>query len=80
MVDLRMGTTVEGVAMLRAMYKDRSERPPSVRRSEFLDDGTLVTTEYDLRGQVVRQTYYWSPDQTQLLRILASLRQMPGQR
>jgi hypothetical protein len=61
------------------MKDDRSERPPSVRQTEFRDDGTLVTTEYDRRGQVVRQTYYWSPNQAQLMRILASLLQTPGQ-
>jgi hypothetical protein len=61
------------------MKEDHSERPPSLRQTEFRDDGTLVTTEYDRLGKVVRQTYYWSPDQTQLMRILASLLQTPGQ-
>jgi hypothetical protein len=62
------------------MNEDRSERPPGVRQSEFLDDGTLVTTEYDRCGQVVRRTHYWSPDQALLIRILASLQQTPGRR
>jgi YD repeat-containing protein len=42
-----------------------------VRRTEILDDGTLVTTEYNPLGHVVRQTYYWSSDAEQLTRILA---------
>jgi hypothetical protein len=48
-----------------------SERPPSVRQAELLDDGTLVTVEYDHRGQVVRQAYYWSPD-AELIRSILS--------
>jgi hypothetical protein len=54
------------------MEEDRSKRPPSVRQAVFRSDGTLVTTEYDRRGRVVRQTYYWSPDQAQLMRSLAA--------
>ena len=48
-----------------------SERPLSVRQTEILDDGTLVTTEYNPPGHVVRKTYYWSSDAEQLTRILA---------
>jgi hypothetical protein len=40
------------------MDEDRSRR-----RSEFREDGTLETTHFDGRGQVVKQTYYWSRDQ-----------------
>jgi hypothetical protein len=50
---------------------NRSERPPSVRQTEFLEDGTLVIAEYDPRGQVVRKSYYWSADIELLERILA---------
>ena len=53
------------------MQNDGSERPPSVRRTEILDDGTLVTTDYSPRGEIVRQTYYWSPDAELLSLILA---------
>jgi hypothetical protein len=42
-----------------------------VRQAELLDDGTLVTVEYDHRGQVVRQAYYWSPD-AELIRSILS--------
>ena len=42
-----------------------------MRQTEILADGTLVTTEYNPPGQVVRQTYYWSPDAEELARILA---------
>jgi hypothetical protein len=48
-----------------------SERPPSVRQAELLDDGTLVTVEYDHCGEVVHQAYYWSPD-AELLRSILS--------
>jgi hypothetical protein len=48
-----------------------SERPPSVRQAEVLDDGTLVTVEYDHRGEVVRQAYYWLSD-AELLRSILS--------
>lgn len=62
------------------MKEDHSERPPSLRQTEFRDDGTLVTTEHDPHGRVVRQSYYWSPDRAQLMRILAGLRQTPARR
>ena len=51
------------------MQSDGSERPPSVRQTEILDDGTLVVTEYGSRREVVRQSYYWSPD-AELLRLI----------
>ena len=47
-----------------------SERPPSVRQTEILDDGTLVMTDYSPRREVLRQTYYWSPDAKLLTLIL----------
>jgi hypothetical protein len=50
---------------------DRSERPPSVRQTEFLEEGTPIIAEYDTRGQVLRKSYYWSPDTELLERILA---------
>ena len=53
------------------MNNDRSERPPSVRQTEFLDDGTLIIVEYDTHGQVARKSCYWSPDRELLERILA---------
>jgi hypothetical protein len=51
------------------VQSDGSERPPSVRQTEILDDGTLVMTDYSPRGEVLRQTYYWSPD-AELLRLI----------
>ena len=51
------------------MDNDGSERPPSVRQTEILEDGTLVTTEYSPQREVLRQTYYWSPD-AELLRLI----------
>ena len=53
------------------MQKDGSERPPSVRQTEILDDGTLVVTDYGARREVLRQSYYWSPDAELLWLILA---------
>jgi hypothetical protein len=46
------------------MDEDRSGR-----QTEFHEDGTLVTTRYDRRGGIVKQTYYWSRDQELLMRI-----------
>jgi hypothetical protein len=46
-----------------------SERPPSVRQTEILEDRTLVMTEFSPRLEVVRQTYYRSPD-AELLRLI----------
>jgi hypothetical protein len=57
----------------------RSERPPSVRHGRRLSDGTVVTVEYDHRGRVVRETYYWSPDADRLARILDSFKHAPRQ-
>jgi len=59
------------LAIVRDVRENGSERPPSVRQAEFLDDGTLVTVEYDPRGQGVRQTYYRSPDAGLLRSILS---------
>jgi hypothetical protein len=59
------------LTIVRVVNNDRSERPPSVRQTEFLDDGTLIIAEYDPRGQVVRKSCYWSPDRELLERILA---------
>jgi len=70
MVDVRMGTAGERAPIVRGMDEDRSRR-----RTQFREDGTLEATYYDRRGQVVKQTYYWSRDQQLLLRLLASLRQ-----
>jgi hypothetical protein len=61
--------------ILRGVDGDRSGR-----QTEFCEDGTLVTTHYDRRGRIVKQTYYWSRDQELLMRILASLRQPPEPR
>ena len=59
------------LTIVRGVNNDRSERPPSVRQTEFLEDGTLVIAEYNPRGQVVRKSYYWSADEELLERILA---------
>jgi hypothetical protein len=56
--------------MMRAVAHTRSERPPSVRQVRRLRNGTLVTSEYDRRGRVVSETYYWSPDEALMARIL----------
>lgn len=56
---------------MRGVNNDRSERPPSVRQTELLEDGTLIIAEYDMRGLIVRKSYYWSPDTELLERILA---------
>jgi YD repeat-containing protein len=40
-----------------------------VRQTRRLASGTLVTTVYDRRGRVVRETYYWSPDAARLAGI-----------
>ena len=53
------------------VQNDGSERPPSVRQTEILDDGTLVFTDFSPRGEVVGQTYYWSSDAELLNLILA---------
>jgi YD repeat-containing protein len=58
------------LTIVRDVRNDGSERPPSVRRTERLADGTLVTIEYNPLGRVVRETYYWSSDAEQLSRIL----------
>ena len=56
---------------MRRVQNNGSERPPSVRQTEILSDGTLVTTEYSPRREVLRQTYYWSSDAELLTQILA---------
>lgn len=62
---------------MRGVNNDRSERPPSVRQTEFLEDGTLVIAEYDPRGQVVRKSYYCSADAELLERILTRTSETP---
>jgi hypothetical protein len=57
---------------------DGSERPPSVRQVEILDDGTIVTVEFDPRGDVVRRSYYWTPDDELLSRILSAALERPS--
>jgi hypothetical protein len=75
-----MKTAVGTYRSFEEMNGDRSEPPPSVRRTtDFREDGTLVMTYYDERDQVVRQTYYWSRDEGLLMSILASLQQAPEQ-
>jgi hypothetical protein len=66
------------LTIVRGVNNDRSERPPSVRQTEFLDDGTLVIVEYDPHGQVVRKSCYWSPDRELLERILAGRLESSG--
>ena len=66
------------LTIVRGVNNDRSERPPSVRQTEFLDDGTLVIVEYDPHGQVVRKSCYWSPDRELLERILAGKLESSG--
>jgi hypothetical protein len=43
-----------------------------VQQVEILDDGTIVTVEYDPRGEVVRRSCYWTPDAELLSRILSA--------
>jgi hypothetical protein len=37
---------------------DRWERPRPARRAQRMSNGTVVVTEYDEAGEVIRQTYY----------------------
>lgn len=55
-----------------------SERPPSVRQIEILDDGTVVTVEFDPRGEVARRSYFWTPDGELLSQILSAALRRPG--
>ena len=63
--------------MMRAGGTPRSERPPSVRQARRLSNGTLVTSEYDRRGRIVSETYYWSPDEALMARILNNIGSPP---
>ena len=40
------------------MLGDRRERPRPVRRAKRMSNGTVVMTEYDAAGRIVRETYY----------------------
>lgn len=44
-----------------------------MRQTELKEDGTIVATDYDRRGHVVKQTFYRSSDKKLLMRILESL-------
>jgi len=37
---------------------DRRERPRHLRQGKRLSNGTVVVTEYDASGRLVRETYY----------------------
>ena len=60
------------------MEHNGSERPPSVRQVESLDDGTIVKVEYDPGREVVRPSYYWTPDAELLSRILSATLRCAG--
>jgi len=60
------------MAIVRAVQQNGSERPSSMRQARRLSNGMLVTVEYNRRGLVVRETYYWSPDENRLAQIRAS--------
>ena len=58
--------------MLREVQVDRSKRPPSVlrRQATRLANGALVIAFRDEHDRVVRETYYWAPDEARLAQIL----------
>ena len=39
---------------------DRRERPRHLRQGKRLSNGTVVVTEYDVSGRLVRETHYTS--------------------
>ena len=52
------------------MRGDRWERPRHLRRAKRLSNGTIVVTEYDTSGRIVRETYYDTADEALLTKIV----------
>ena len=49
---------------------DLRRLPRHRRRGERLNNGTVVVTEYDASGQLVRSTYFYSTDEGLLEKII----------
>jgi hypothetical protein len=49
---------------------DRQERPQHPRRAKRLSNGTIVVTEYEASGALVRETYYYGADDALLAKIV----------
>jgi hypothetical protein len=48
---------------------DRRERPRHLRQGKRLSDGTVVVSEYDASGRLLRETYY-TPDTAWVTKIV----------
>jgi YD repeat-containing protein len=57
------------LAKLRGVMNDRRERPRHLRQGKRLSNGTVVVTEYDASGRLVRETHY-TPDMAWVKKIL----------
>jgi hypothetical protein len=55
---------------LRGVTNHRRERPRHLRRGKRLGNGTVVVTEFDASGQLVRSTYYYSTDDGLLTKLV----------
>lgn len=51
------------------MANDLRGLPRHKRRSERLNNGTVVVTEYDASGQLLRSTYYYTSDEALAAKI-----------
>jgi hypothetical protein len=51
---------------------ERRGRPRHLRQGKKLSNGTVVVTEYDASGQLLRSTFYYSTDERLLARIVES--------
>jgi hypothetical protein len=49
---------------------DRRERPRHLRQGKRLSNGTVVVTEYDAAGGLVRSTYYYTADEALVTKIV----------
>ncbi len=49
---------------------DRRGRPRHLRQGKRLSNGTVVVTEYDASGQLVRNTYYYTTDEALVTKIV----------
>ena len=49
---------------------ERRGRPRHLRQGKKLSKGTVVVTEYDASGQLLRSTFYYSTDDRLLERIV----------
>jgi hypothetical protein len=51
---------------------ERRGRPRHLRQGKKLSNETVVVTEYDASGQLLRSTFYYSTDERLLARIVES--------